>query len=286
MVSRKHRQDNSSVKWQIYVNEWKKWKTFTQKGKNQHEKSCNPVVFLPSFWDEHTENAVIESLNRTRVSAASVIECHTDAKRRLTDRPAVFHGHICVIKICHTICRTISQSQSQLESAHLSLRRVPRLTFCPNNPAPGSPLGPTGPTGPRSPCENVNESNHTVVGGRWCELKGTNMFVFHLFSLKTRTRSPEGTRNPRRPLIALRKHCNSTLVSQETQSAKTFHRNILNVGGYRCGKKYLQMIFLDKIIIIISSIVFILHFSWYSAALHKMHIRTQNTGKTRSINTE
>lgn len=109
---------------------------------------------------------MIESLNRTKVIVASVIEWHTDAKRRLTDGPAVFHGHICVIKICQTICRTISQSQSQLQSSHLFLRRVLHLTFGPNNPTPGSPLGPAGPTGPRSPCENVNESNHTVVGGR------------------------------------------------------------------------------------------------------------------------
>lgn len=36
--------------------------------------------------------------------------------------------------------------------------------------------------------------------------------------------------------------------------------------------------FLDKIIIII----IILRSSWCSAALHKIHIRTQNTGKARS----
>lgn len=58
----------------------------------------------------------------------------------------------------------------------------------------------------------------------------------------------------------------------------------MDTGVVKCND---EMIFFYKIIIIIIlSIVFILHFSWYSAALHKMHIEIQNTIKIQNKKTK
>lgn len=77
------------------------------------------------------------------------------------------------------------------------------LTLGPVNPTPGSPLGPAAPIGPILPWVNRHRWNHWRAVRKRKRVQIQMCFFFHLFSLKTCTRSPNWTRVAWRPLVTL-----------------------------------------------------------------------------------